>query len=205
MQVKQKVFILKKIRYGEADLIVQALAPTGARLSLYARAALKSRKRFGGGVLEPTHYVHALYDEKQGRGGDTLMPLREASLIEGFEGLRADYARLETALGFLQLVSDVSREGDVGSSDLFNLLGNALRACETSTALSRLRTHFQAKLLAGQGMLDHNREEATLLQAPIYEHACALREDQDWASVAARIDRALREYLDHLPDRSRRD
>lgn len=90
MLVKEKVFILKKTRYGEADLILQALTSRGARVSLFARAALKSRKRFGGGVLEPTHFIQAVYEEWQGRGGESpLLPLREATLLKGFEGLRS--------------------------------------------------------------------------------------------------------------------
>ena len=200
------MFILKKSRYGEADLILQALTPQGERISLFARSALKSRKRFGGGVLEPTHYVQALYDDRQGRAGENpLRPLREATLIESFEGLRRDYVRLETALSFVQLAADVSQAGDVGSGELFNLLGNALRAAETSGALDRLRVHFEARVLAIQGVLEHGRDESSLLRIPISEHERAPLGDEEWREVASRVRVALREYLNHLPDRAARD
>ena len=204
MLVKEKIFLLKKTRYGDADLILQALTPRGARISLFARSALKSRKRFGGGVLEPTHYVLALFDEKkhgQGNRDGSLSTLREASLIEDFQGIRSEYARLETALRFVQLVSDVSREGDVGSHELYNLLGNALRAAETTDALDKLQVHFTAKLLAIQGLLPHDRDESILLRASIAEHRTAGLLESEWRETGVRVQRALREFLSHLPDR----
>ena len=83
MQVKNKVFILRKTRYGDHDLILNCLTPEGARVSFFARSALRSKKRFGGGVLEPTHYVHVLYDDK---GDGKINTLKEASLIQDFPG-----------------------------------------------------------------------------------------------------------------------
>ncbi|MEK7357972.1 MAG: DNA repair protein RecO, partial [Bdellovibrionota bacterium] len=118
MQVKDKVFILRKTRYGDNDLILNCLTPSGARISLFARSALRSKKRFGGGVLEPTHYVHVLYEDKSGsRTEHPLHTLKEASLIEDFPGLRSDYARIELALHFVRLVSEVVKEGEIDSSD----------------------------------------------------------------------------------------
>lgn len=198
-QVQDKVFILKKIRYGDTDLILQALNPRGARLSLFARAALKSKKRFGGGVLEPTHYVHILYDDKSSsaRNEPPLHALKEASLLEGFDSLRTDYERIETGLHFVQLISDVVREGDVDSPELFNLLGNALRAAGMSQRLSLLRIHFEVKLLANQGVLPHEAEELLLLHAPVSEHQKLSLADTDWRRVQGRVRRVLAEYLDH--------
>ena len=115
VEVKEKLFILRKIKYGDADLILSCLTPKGAKISLYARSAMKSKKRFGGGVLEPTHYIHALYDDKTSRSHseNPLHTLKEASLIEGFNGLRTDYNRIEAALYFVSLISNVVREGEI--------------------------------------------------------------------------------------------
>jgi DNA repair protein RecO (recombination protein O) len=199
VQVKEKVFILKKIKYGEADLILTCLTPRGERISLFARSALKSKKRFGGGVLEPTHYVNVLYDDKTSRShsDNPLHVLKEASLIEGFEGLRSDYGRIELALHFLALISDVVREGDVDSAELFNLLGNTLRAVEKSESLDHLRTHFEVKLLANQGVLTVEEEEGALLRTSISEHEGVNLSDSQWASVRGRVKRVLSEYLQH--------
>ena len=55
------LFVLRVIKYGEADLIVSGLNTMGAKIPLFAKYALKSRQRFGGGVLQPTHYIKATY------------------------------------------------------------------------------------------------------------------------------------------------
>jgi len=197
VQVKDRVFILKKTRYGDADLILNCLSAKGARLNLFARSALKSKKRFGGGVLEPTHYVHVLYEDKGASVGDnTLQTLKEASLINDFPGLRSDYARIETGLYFVRLINSVVKEGQDDSVDLFNLLGNALKAAETSEHLDRLRTHFEAKLLANQGIFPiEGREDEILMRAPIAEHARLPLDERAWFRARGRVKRLLDEYL----------
>lgn len=196
MQVKNKVFILRTTRYGDNDLILNCLTPEGARVSLFARSALKSKKRFGGGVLEPTHYVHVLYEDKtSGQNQQRLHTLKEASLIQDFPGLRTDYARIETALYFVKLVSDIVKEGEIDSAEIFNLLGNTLKAAETSRHLDWLRTHFEVKLLAQQGVLEHEPAEQTLLALPISAHETAALDEIDWLGLRSRVKRVLQEYL----------
>lgn len=198
MQVKDKVFILRKTKYGDTDLILSALSPTGARLSLIARGAVKSKKRFGGGVLEPTHYVHILYEDKSGsRAEHPLHTLKEATLIESFDGLRTDYSRIEAGLHFVQMISDIVREGEIDGSALFNLLGNTLRAAEKTSRLDKLRIHFEVKLLSNQGVLPHEEEEQLLLRAPISEHERVPFEDAEWRRVQARVRRVMAEYIGH--------
>lgn len=198
VQVKDKVFILKKTRYGDADLILNCLSSRGARLNLFARSALKSKKRFGGGVLEPTHYVHVLYEDKSGTSSaeSPLQTLKEASLVNDFPGLRSDYSRIETGLHFVRLINSVVKEGDVDSVDLFNLLGNALKAAETSERLDRLRTHFEAKLLANQGMFPvEETDDEILMRTPIAEHARLPLDERAWVRARGRVKRILEEYL----------
>lgn len=197
MQVKEKVFILRKTRYGDSDLILNCLTPTGARVSLFARSALKSKKRFGGGVLEPTHYIQAIYEDKtSGRAEHPLHTLKEASLIQDFPGLRTDYARIDAALAFVRLISDVVKEGDTDSSDLFNLLGNTLRAAEKSAHLDRLKIQFETKLLANQGVMPIDTEaERMLLSTPISEHEKLPLQNEDWQLVRAKVKRVLTEYI----------
>ena len=203
MLVKDKVFVLKATRYGDADLILNCLSSKGARISLFARSALKSKKRFGGGVLEPTHYINVLYDEKNSPSSSEsrLGTLKEASLIENFPGLRTDYARIETALHVVHLVGSVIREGEVDSGDLFNLLGNTLRTIEktevsNANQLNHLRTHFEVKLLANQGVLPvDDLEEQQLLRLPISESEKVNLSDDDWSRLRVRIKQILAEYL----------
>ena len=196
MQIKDKVFILRKTRYGDNDLILNCLTPSGGRISLFARSALRSKKRFGGGVLEPTHYVHVLYDDR-GRTEQSLHTLKEATLIEDFPGLRTDYLRIELALHFLRLVADVVREGDIDSSEIFNMLGNTLRAAETSQNLEKLRLHFEVKLLSNQGVLPVADEESALLSSSIIDHEKINLSEESWADLRVRVRTVLKEYLEH--------
>lgn len=198
MLAQTKGIILRTLRYGDADLIVTLLTNEGARLQLFARAALKSKKRFGGGVLEPTHFVTASYEDRRSRlGGDSeLHSLREASLIEDFAGLRKDYARVEAALKMLQIVARIVREGDTGSAEIFNLLGNALREAQTSTALDRLIIHFEIRLLASQGILEMEGDSARLAALSVAAHARPELDDLDWRGLGTFADREIRAYVE---------
>lgn len=166
--ITEKMIVLRVFKHGESDLIVHALNMSGQKQSVFARAALKSKKRFGGGVLEPTHFIQATYQPARGEGG--LGSLREAQLIEEFSKIRNDYDKVELALHFIDLIDRMSFEGTVDSEGLFDLLGNALRAVETVENLERLRVHFELKLLAIQGMLPHIQGAETLLERPLKEN-----------------------------------
>lgn len=151
MEVKDRFIILRTMKYSEADLIVHALSPVGEKLSFIARGALKSKKRFGGGVLEPSHFVQFTYKQVKGEG--RLNTLSEATLLNDFKKIRQDYDHLEFALQVLECVSRVSQEGDKSSDTLFNLLGNTLKAIETCESVSVLKVHFYLKFLFQQGIL----------------------------------------------------
>ncbi len=198
MLAQTKGIVLKATRYSEADLIVSVLTSEGQRLQLFARNALKSKKRFGGGVLEPTHYIQVSYEDRRSKvGGESeLHSLREASIVQAFEGLRTDYARLELALSLINSVHQIVRQGDAGSPELFNLLGNALKAAETSTELTRLRVHFDIRLLASQGVLEIEGEAARLAALSIGSHDVEKISGIDWRSLGAVASQQLRRYVE---------
>jgi DNA repair protein RecO (recombination protein O) len=146
-----KFIILKKIKYGEADLIIHALGPDGSRSSFIARSALKSKKRFGGGILEPLHFVNLSYKDNQ--DSERMKTLHEATLIDDFRDIRTSYEKLELALFILNCVSHVSLEGDQNSEFLFNLTGHSLRAVAKAPNLNVLKLHFCLKFLYQQGVI----------------------------------------------------
>ncbi len=152
MNEKQDLFIiLKKTKYGEADLIIHALGSNGAKTSFIAKSALKSKKRFGGGILEPLHFVNFTYREKQ--DSTQMKTLSEATLIEDFREIRSSYDKLELAFFILSCVSKVSLEGDQHSEFLFNLTGHSLRAVAKSTNPETLKLQFCLKFLYQQGVI----------------------------------------------------
>ncbi len=148
---QDRFIILKKIKYGEADLIIHALGSNGSKSSFMARSALKSKKRFGGGILEPIHYVTLTYRDTAESG--KMKSLNEAILIDDFKAIRSDYDKLELALFMINCVSHVSQEGDANSDFLFNLTGHALRAASVTENLNLLKLHFCIKLLYQQGVI----------------------------------------------------
>ena len=165
---KDKVIVLKQIHFSESDLIIHALNPKGALMSFIAKGAVKSKRRFIGGVLEPGHFIGIEY--KKSRSSD-LHFLCEAWFLKRFSAIRADYDRLTLALHFLSLIEKVSQAGTEDSSDLFNLLGNGLKAIETSMHLSTLQFVFEFRLLLNQGVLPEElQERSRLFSVTVTEH-----------------------------------
>ena len=164
--MKEKLIILKNRPFGEADLIVQGLNPRGGRMSFIAKGALKSRRRFPGGLLDPSSYIDALYRPSK----RSLHILQEAFLLEGFSFLRRDYSRLCLALEFLQLACSFSREGVEDSGELFHLLGNGLKEAQDSPSLDCLKLFFYIKTLFLQGVLPSKPDYESILIRTLRDH-----------------------------------
>lgn len=161
--------ILKTQVFKESDIIVHALNVHGGREHFLARSALKSKKRFGGGILEAMNYVQLNYDDRKQKA--QFVPLTEAKLLKGFEGVRKDYDRLQVGLNFVQDVFKVTREGDDFNDDIFNLLGNALKALEVTSDLRLLELHFRIKLLSYAGFLPNEEGEFNaFINEPVTDH-----------------------------------
>lgn len=170
--MKEKLIVLRTFKWRESDLMVHGLSPQGQRLSFLARGALKSKKRFGGGVLEPTHYILAHYKPQPSRDDENpLHTLQEAEVLRGFDGLREVYERLDSALFMVGLMDKVAQPGITDAPELFDLLGNALKAAEASCHLELLRLHFEVKLLYLLGVLPSQGWYAPLLQRSLQDHA----------------------------------
>src|SRR6185295_14750751 len=104
-----RAICLSKTKYGEADLILKFITAQGDVYSAIAKSALRSKKRFGGGVLEPTHYMQITLDKRTAMNDDErLSVLNEAKLIDDFPQLKTDYDRLQLGLHFVKLVGTVA-------------------------------------------------------------------------------------------------
>ncbi len=149
---KDKIIVLKVSKYSDSHLMVNGINQRGAKISAMAPAALKSKKRFGGGVLEPTHFIEIQYQQAKQEG--MLPVLMEAQIIDSFEGLRTDYDKLNLSFYFLRLIELVAQEDAPDSQSLFSLLGHGLKALEKAKDFSALKKHFEIKFLYTQGMLE---------------------------------------------------
>ncbi|MGZ5278909.1 MAG: DNA repair protein RecO [Pseudobdellovibrionaceae bacterium] len=192
--IKTKALILRATKYGEADLILQTLTSGGEKLSLLARGAVKSKKRFAGGILEPTHFVEVRF--KKALHQDRLSTLEEASLINGFENLRKDYDKMEVAFFVLETLSKASQEGDSISEGLFNLGGHSLKALEKVQSLKNFRLHFCLKMLYQQGVLEPESWMTPFLGTSMSEHEKIEDHEDPQTDLHLRwAENKLREYL----------
>lgn len=85
--------VLKRVEYGEADLVLTLFTERFGRISALARAARKSTRRFGG-ALEPMHTLEIALEE---RPKSELFMLREARIARARTALTDSLARLEAA------------------------------------------------------------------------------------------------------------
>lgn len=188
--VTEKFLILKKTKFAESDLIIHALSSIGTKKSFLAKGALKSKKRFGGGVLEPTHYVQLTYKESTSSSG--LNYLNEASIIDDFKNIRTDFDKIEFALNIMNCVYHVSQEGDFDSQFLFNLVGHALRFLNSCTPeqLRTFKLHFYLKFLYQQGVISIDPWMSVFLKANLADSGSL----QTQSDVRSHVDT----YLDSI-------
>lgn len=85
--------MLRRVDYGESDLVLTLFTESLGRVSALARGARKSRRRFGG-VLEPMHTLEVTLDE---RSGSELGILREAKIVRPRSGVISSLERLDAA------------------------------------------------------------------------------------------------------------
>lgn len=145
-------FVLRRVNYGEKDLIITVLGRDTGKFSALAKNARASKKRFGGG-LQPMRCLRLSYTHKSGRD---LAHLREIEVIEDFPVLESDFDRITIGSYATELVREVSQEADA-EPKLFDLLRAFYRhLSEADPAVLALETtlhHFELSLLELHGAL----------------------------------------------------
>ncbi len=186
---KDKIIILRVSKYSDSHLIINGINPRGLKVSALAPAAVKSRKRFGGGVLEPSHYIDV---QLQSPRKENMMPiLKEAQIIDDFSGLRSDYDRLSLGFYFLKLVELVVHESSSDSQSLFSLLGHGLKSLETAKNLNDYKKHFEIKFLYTQGVLEISGEVAEVLKKKFSENVSfsnGFNDSQEYRNLRASLE-----------------
>lgn len=187
-----KIIVLKVSKYSDSHLMVNGINQKGAKISAMAPAALKSKKRFGGGVLEPTHFIEIQYQLAKQEG---MLPiLKEAQIIESFEGLRSDYDKLSLSFYFLKLIELVAHEDAQDSQSLFSLLGHALKALENAKDFSSLKKHFEIKFLYTQGLLELGGNLGEILKKKFSDYV-SFHPEYENSPDYRRLKSSLEDYL----------
>ena len=161
-----KFLLLRAKPFRENDLIIDALSKSGEKFTFSALNALKSKKRFAGGVLEPLNYVEILYSQSQ--AGHLV--IQEGKILYGFPKLRESYAKLQMAFHLLKMIQKVSHEGLGDNHEIFDLLGNSLRELETSDEPHLLKLQFELKYLFYLGFLAPDKDTKEFIGKTISQH-----------------------------------
>jgi DNA repair protein RecO (recombination protein O) len=121
---RSKGIVLRSIRYGEADRILDLYTRDSGLVSAIAKGIRRTKSRFGG-RLEPLSCVDFLAYE-----GRTLDTITQVEVLRSFHGVRENLKRLEAAGGMVATVRALSG-GDEADRRVFNLLYHALDALES--------------------------------------------------------------------------
>lgn len=109
--------VLRRVEYGDFDLILSFFTLERGKLSAIAKAARKSTKRFGG-ILELFSALKIVCSPSRRKG---LPVLQEAALMSAFDGIRADIMRTAYASYWVELIDSSSEEGQK-QTEMYHLL-----------------------------------------------------------------------------------
>jgi DNA repair protein RecO (recombination protein O) len=115
-----EAILLRRARFGESSYVLIWLSPDHGKIRTAARGTARRDSKFRGRL---DLFYHAEVQFAVGRKSD-LHALRELRLLETWEGLRGNYARLLAASYFAEL-SDLLSEPAHAAPGLFDLLRRA--------------------------------------------------------------------------------
>jgi len=168
MNLNGEAFILRTLSYSDADLIVHSLSKQHGLLHFFVRGAKKSKKRFSGGVLQPPHLINfetnSVKPDQLEAG--SLLSLKEASLIQDFAEIRADYKSIEAMFSMIK----VMLFSETGHEELFNHYGASLKFLPRAQSKRRFFTHFVVRYLYIEGVLPEQHSFSDFIRTPMGLH-----------------------------------
>ena len=195
--LKDKIIVLQNTRHLESNLVVKGINSSGSILSFFAPFALKSKKRFLNGVLEPGGYIVVEYRPAQKSEGWNR--LQQAWVINKFNRLRTDYNRLNLALYILKIFNKSCQEGNTSEPRMFHLLGHTLSTLETTSDLKQLKLFFEIRFLFLQGVLPFFlQSKEVFFQSPISENHKVSLKEENLPQIKENVQKALDSYLDNM-------
>jgi len=142
---KSRGIVLRSMRYGEADRILDLYKSDRGLVSAIAKGIRRTRSRFGA-RLEPLACVAFMAYE--GRSLDTIT---QAETLRSFHEVREDLPRFEAAGGMVAAVRALSG-GDEADRRVFNLLYHGLDSLhEKTSGYATAEAAFGLKLSALAG------------------------------------------------------
>lgn len=137
--------VLRTHKLGEADRIVVLLTKEHGKVRAVAKGVRKTKSRIGGRLEPLTHAALLVYE---GRG--ELQTISQAEALELFRPVRDDLQRLTRGLSLLEVVDQVTHEGQADAR-LYQMLLGALRTLADGSP-PLLVPAFLLKVLAHEGV-----------------------------------------------------
>ncbi|MGA6988070.1 MAG: DNA repair protein RecO, partial [Terriglobales bacterium] len=100
---ESEAIVLRTYPLRESDLLVTLFTRMEGKVKGVARAAMKSRRRFGG-ALEPLTYVRAFYDDREGK---ELARLDSCEVIESPMASEVGYPRAAALAHVAELLDEL--------------------------------------------------------------------------------------------------
>jgi DNA repair protein RecO (recombination protein O) len=149
-QLDTEAIVLRVVDFGESDRIAHLLTPATSRLTVIAKGARRSRKRFPG-TLDLFNRLAVQVDRRRAAA---LARLEQARLVDSFPALRTQPARFGLACYVAELIDRLAPEGAGGrdARRLFDVALGALRAISARPPDARLRVLLELRVLAALGL-----------------------------------------------------
>lgn len=146
--------VLRRIDYGEYDVVITLFTLSKGKISVIAKSAKKSKKRFAG-ILELFSILDVVCNVGQRKG---LPVLQEATLKYPFFDIRSSTLKTAYASYWAELINAWMENGQkqVQLYQLFQYVLRELDACRTSEAA--LSILFQIKFMAESGLSPNLRQ-----------------------------------------------
>ena len=150
--------LLRRLDYGDHDLIITFITLDRGKITVIAKHAKKSKKRFSG-ILELFSGLHMVCTTGRGRG---LPVLQEAVLEAPFPEIRTDIIKTAYASYWAELIARWLEEGQKQTA-LYYLLQHVLHALDASQRkgslpMEVLSVLFQMKFMKLSGHSPNLRE-----------------------------------------------
>ena len=147
---KTAAVVLNSIDYGESDRILNFYTEDYGKLGGIAKGARRSRRRFVGNI-EPMSHVRLVFFHS---GHSDMVRVEEVALVNGFSNLKLDIEVLSVGYYLLELVSEMTREGQV-IERVYSLLTSFLEMLNSGGERETLLRFFEIKLLSILGYMPH--------------------------------------------------
>jgi len=141
--------LLRRTKFSDTSLIVTWLTRDHGKLKTLAKGALRPKSAFAGTIDLFFETEIAFMRSRRSE----IHALREAVLRNPFEGLRKEYARVELAAYFVELL-ELLTEPEHPVPELFDLLQRALGYLESARPECRALLHFEKELARLLGIHD---------------------------------------------------